>query len=495
MSLNWKEINLVLGELDLPGSQIQGVVQSTFDVLGLRLHKKGGGPGQKGVTRLLLVALTTGACRLHETFRAFPKSEKPLRFAQFLNSRIVNGRIEEAVQLGDDRIVRLTVRRGENRLRLYVRLWSNAANLVVTDEEGVILDAMRRLPGKGEVTGGRYAPETGIAVKPAGGGRQYEVRQLPDTGAGNGGAGFNARIDAYYAEHGNALSLEALREQARRDCAGSTARLTAALEKLRAKESGFAGAERLKEYGDIILANLSRVNPGDEWLEAQNFFDPAGGVIRIKLDAEREPAAQAEVYYGQYGKAKKGLADVRREIEAGERQLAEVAEKLSQLTAEDNPLVLAKLLRAGGTGKTGGAKKPGAPAKDKKRPGLSFQCGDWLVIVGRDAEENDALLRRHVKGDDLWLHARDFPGAYVFIRRRPGKTFPLEIMLDAGNLAIFYSKGRNTAAGDLFYTRVKYLRRAKNAPKGLVIPTQEKNLHIKLDEARLRRLETCRIRE
>jgi len=65
--------------------------------------------------------------------------------------------------------------------------------------------------------------------------------------------------------------------------------------------------------------------------------------------------------------------------------------------------------------------------------------------------------------------------------------------LDAGNLAIFYSKGRNNAEGDLFYTQVKYLRRAKNGPKGLVIPTQEKNLHIKLDENRLRKLESCRI--
>jgi predicted ribosome quality control (RQC) complex YloA/Tae2 family protein len=65
--------------------------------------------------------------------------------------------------------------------------------------------------------------------------------------------------------------------------------------------------------------------------------------------------------------------------------------------------------------------------------------------------------------------------------------------LDAGNLAIFYSKGRNNGEGDLFYTSVKHLRRVKDGPKGLVIPTQEKNLHIKVDEKRLRVLETCRV--
>ena len=489
MSLNWKEIDLVLEELDLAGAQIQGIAQSTFDVIGLRVHKKSGVPSKKGATRQLLIALTPGACRMHETFRAFPKSDKPLRFAQFLNSRVVNGWIEEAAQLGDDRIVRLLVRRGENRFRLYLRLWSNAANFIVTDETGAVLDAMRRLPKKGEVTGGRYAPEesAGNGAGSAGGrSREYEIRELPSAGES-----FNAKIDAFYAEHGNALSLEALREQARRECEGSMGRLQAALERLRIKETEFAGADRLREYGDIILANLAEIKPGDAWLEADNFFavEPGGaGKIRIKLDPDQSPSAQAELYYGQYGKAKKGLADIRREIEDGERELDEIEKKLQLLVAEDNPLVLAKLLRKGA------ARKPGSsPAKDKKRPGLTFKCGDWLIIVGRDADENDALLRRHVKGGDLWLHARDFPGGYVFVKQRPGKTFPLETLLDAGNLAIFYSKGRNNAEGDLFYTQVKYLRRAKNGPKGLVIPTQEKNLHIKLDETRLRKLETCRV--
>jgi predicted ribosome quality control (RQC) complex YloA/Tae2 family protein len=289
VSLNWKEINLILEELDLPGSQIQGTVQSTFDVIGLRLYRRRG-VGNGGTVNLL-IALTPGACRMHETFRPFPKTDKPLRFAQFLNSRIVNGWIEEAVQLGENRIVRLTVRRGEIRFRLYIRLWSNAANFIVTDENGTVLDAMRRLPKKGEVTGGRYVPEE----NPDSGGRhEYAIRDLP------GDNTFNKKIDDFYAESGGALSLEALREQAKRNCEGSIDRLTAALEKLRAKADDFASADRLREYGDIILANAAAVKPGDEWLEAKNFFaTDTGETIRIKLDSRKAPAAQAEHYYEQ----------------------------------------------------------------------------------------------------------------------------------------------------------------------------------------------------
>ncbi|MCL2271046.1 MAG: NFACT family protein, partial [Treponema sp.] len=484
------------------GSQIQGAIQSTFDVIGLRLHKKGS-------TNLLLVALSPGACRLHETFRAFPKSDKPLRFAQFLNSRIVNGWIEEAVQLGDNRIVRLLVKRGENRFRLYIRLWSNAANCIVTDEDGTVLDAMRRLPKKGEITGGHYAPEQDEAASQSGKSREYTIRELPEQEILEQERleqerhkidvkTFNAKIDSFYAEQGGALSLESLREQARRNCEGSICRLQAALQRLRDKEADFAAADRLREYGDIILANIAAVKPGDAWLEADDFFSGEGGMkVRIKLDPHKNPAAQAELYYEQYTKAKKGIADIRMEIESGEQELLLVEKKLETLLAEENPLVLAKLLSGGKLVKTGGVKPGPAAAQDKKRPGISFRHGDWLIIVGRDAAENDALLRHHVKGNDMWLHARDFPGSYVFIKQRPGKTFPLEILLDAGNLAIFYSKCRNTGEGDLFYTPVKYLRRAKNGPKGaqkgLVIPTQEKNLHVKLDEKRLKELESCRV--
>lgn len=472
MSLNWKEIDLVLEELDLPGAQVQKVMQSAYDVLGLQLYKAG-----RALT--LLVALTPGACRLHETFRAVPKSDKPLRFPEFLKSRIVGGRIEEARQLGHDRIVRIVLKRGDERFRLYIRLWSNAANLVVSGEDGTVLDAMRRSPKRGEVSGGRYAPEEELERRREEGDgkpeKDYGIRDLEGEGS------FNERLDAWYAAHGGALSLEALREQARKTYEGRIGRLAASLENLRKKRDDYADSERLREYGDLVMANLWAVQPGAAWLETENFY--SGGTIRIKLDPKKSPAANGEAYYEQYRKAKNGLGEVERELREGELELARLEESLARLLSEDNPLRLHKALRS---------ERRAPKAGDKKRPGLSFRRKEWLLIVGRDAAENDELLRRHVRGSDLWLHARDYPGSYVFIRSRPGKSVPLETLLDAGNLALFYSKGRNAGEGDLFYTPVKYLRRAKNGPKGLVIPTQEKNLHIKLDEERLRELERCR---
>jgi len=508
MSLNWKEINLILEELELEGAQIQSAVQSAYDVIVLRLHKT-------GKTRQVLISLSSGACRIHETFRAVPKSDKPLRFAQFLSSKIVNGWIIEAHQLGDNRIIFLKVKRHDTVFNMYIRLWSNAANFIVTDEENVVLDAMRRLPKKGEVTGKIFSADSvlnndhsknkslnqkddNLTDIPAGDPPQnikkiktYTVRDL------QGDESFNKKIDDFYASQGGALSLENLREQLRRNYEGSLGRINAALARLKEKEASFADAERFKNYGDLILSNLAAIKPGDKWFE----INDGNETIRIELNPQPgdrsegsrsfervTPAAMAGKYYEQYRKAKNGLGEIQREIEQGEQELKEVSEKLDKLLSETNPLILAKLLKQGGTITSAKLSK-----RDKSRPGLSFKKGDWLILVGRDARENDELLRRHVKGNDTWLHARDYHGSYVFVKQRAGKSIPLDILLDAGNLAVFYSKGRNNGEGDLFYTQVKYLRRAKDGPKGLVIPTQEKNLHVKLDDKRLRSLEGCKV--
>jgi predicted ribosome quality control (RQC) complex YloA/Tae2 family protein len=483
MSLNWKEIDLVLAELELEGCQIQKASQPAYDLLALDAYGA-------GHSRRILVALSPGACRIHETFLPFPKSEKPLRFAEFLKARLVNGRIEEAVQLGGNRIVRLTVRRGENRYRLYARLWSNAANVIVTDDEGMILDAMRRLPKRGEVSGGVYRPETAMSAPAAA--DKYSVRELPGEGS------FNKRIDAFYAEHGPALSLEKLREKAARVIGGGLNRLETALERLREKETDYQNAGRWKNYGDLIMTNIAAIEPGALWLECAA-FGSEGETFRIELDRTKSPAENAQTYYEKYRKAKSGLEAVRAEIREGEAEQEHLREMEARFLAETNPVVLDRLIRklsvsAGSFASTGSGVSERAVDAAKKRPGLSFQDGDWLFLVGRDGRENDELLRRHVRGNDLWLHARDYSGAFVFVKYRSGKTVPLEILLDAGNLALFYSGARGNGAGDCRYTQVKYLRRVKDGPPGKVIPSQEKNLSVTLDQKRLKKLETVRLR-
>jgi predicted ribosome quality control (RQC) complex YloA/Tae2 family protein len=470
LSLNWREIDRILAELQLPGVIIRQVYQPAHPLLVLELYR------DRASSRLL-ICFANPNCRLHLTTLKPANPQRPQRFVSFLRSRVRDGRIVNAVQLGRERIVRLEVVKGEDRLLLWVRLWGGAANLIVTDPEGTVLDALYRRPKRGEVSGGRYWPaaelwpETGTPNAEEE--DRFQVRELPGEGS------FNERVARYYEALEAGQERERLTAAVRSRLQRRESRLEAGLESLRGRRQESGRFEELKRCGELILAHLHEVRPGERWLTARAFDDPQLEV-RIELDPRATPAENAEAYFRRYRKAKAALERQEEDRQAQERELGTVRRELEQLAAETD--LAALRTRAAALTERKPERDKGSP------PGLEFASGLFRLLVGRSAAENDTLLRRHVRGNDTWLHARDAPGAYVFIRALPGKSVPLDTLLDAANLALHYSKAKGSGRGDVYYTQVKYLRRAREAKAGLVLPTQEKNLHVRLDPERLRRL-------
>jgi predicted ribosome quality control (RQC) complex YloA/Tae2 family protein len=76
----------------------------------------------------------------------------------------------------------------------------------------------------------------------------------------------------------------------------------------------------------------------------------------------------------------------------------------------------------------------------------------------------------------------------VVVRLPKQKTASLETMLDAGTLAVHFSKARGQLRVDVVYTLKKHVRKPKGSPAGTVVPSQTKTITVRLDEARLRRL-------
>ena len=152
MSLNCKEIDIVLSELDAQGAFIQDIVQPGYDSIALYLYKT-----SYNRAKCLYICLAPNECRLHETMRAIPKNKTPLRFMEFLKSHIKGSRITFCVQVGFERIIKLTLTHADENFIMYIRLWSGAANIVLCTESNIILDTMYRRPAKGEIAGGTFA--------------------------------------------------------------------------------------------------------------------------------------------------------------------------------------------------------------------------------------------------------------------------------------------------------------------------------------------------
>ncbi|MDZ7795161.1 MAG: NFACT family protein [Spirochaetia bacterium] len=475
MSLNWREIDLILEELHLENSSIQKIRQPDFKTLVLDLYA----PGNR---QSLFISLAQGKTRLHRLTRSF-KNQVPLqRFAQFLRSRIKGGKIRIAEQIGGERIVRLEISRGGETTLLYIRLWGGAANIIATDSSNIILDAFYRRPKRHEISGEYFNPQELIATakaKTTGDTppKKFIPRENPTS------MSFNQFIEQEYFNREIEQELGSLRERAETLHEKQIANIDSKLAELQRKSYDNEELEGLKQTGDLIMANLHLIQPGSKWVRLDDFYHE-NAPTEIELDPTLSPQQNGEAYYNKYRKAKRQREHLTEELanlKQSKRQLQQQAKQIDAIEGPEEQLQALKEFISQYSPKKG--EKTGTAA-----PGLRFQSGQFTILVGRTAKENDALLRHYVRGNDYWLHTRDYPGGYVFIKYISGKSVPLETLLDAGNLALHYSKGRTGGKAELYYTQVKYLRRAKEGPQGLVIPTQEKNISIELDEERIQRL-------
>jgi len=115
-----------------------------------------------------------------------------------------------------------------------------------------------------------------------------------------------------------------------------------------------------------------------------------------------------------FRKASSGLSDVSLELAKVREGQEALRAWLARLQNEQDPFVIAKALEKAGTVREKAI---------RKYPCVWIEYRDWTMLIGRSAKENDELLRRHVRGSDLWLHARDYSGSYVFVKARKSKTF------------------------------------------------------------------------
>jgi predicted ribosome quality control (RQC) complex YloA/Tae2 family protein len=477
MSLNWKEIEKVLAELSLEGCHIQGIRQPDFHSLVLELFRPGG-------ALRVYVNLAAGFSRIHRLNRKLSYPKVTQRFAEFLRARIRGGKIMAVEQAPGDRIFRMTVDRAGETTFLWFRLWGAASNIIALTGDGLVLDAYYRRPGRGEESGGRYAPPSLVALPDSSqetlpqtlGERKSEknfvVRSYPDT------VSFCDFIEEEYFRREDEEKRGKLLARLEKNFRVQEAKIHATIAGLEKRKQAYANPLRYKKAGDFIMQNLHALKKGDAWCTALDY--ETGGTLEIPLETGLSPYQNAQALYQKYKKAKGGLGIIEEEIENLRGALGRIGKQREQFLHEEN----IRILEA-----EAGKSEPRSAGKGKAASvGLQFSSGGFRILVGRTAAENDELLRRHVRGNDWWLHTRDCPGAYVFVKALPGKSVPLDILLDAGNLAVFYSRARSAGRAELYYTQAKYLRRAKGEKPGTVLPSHEKNLSIKLDQKRLERM-------
>ena len=248
------------------------------------------------------------------------------------------------------------------------------------------------------------------------------------------------------------------------------------------KEELLACADRdvLKMKGDLISANIYRLQKGDSNVDLENFYSEGMEVVSIKMNPRLTPSQNAQQYYSEYRKAataEKKLAEL---IITGEQEVLyidSVFDALTRSNSEDEVLELRLELAEQGYIKSSRLKSK--PPKQQKP--LEFLSSDgFTILVGRNNKQNDKLTLKIAEKTDIWLHTQNITGSHVVILAGD-KDVPDRTIEEAAILAAYNSKGRNSSQVPVDYAYIKYVKKPAGAKPGMVIFTNNKTAYVTPD--------------
>ncbi len=477
MSLSAAELSRVLRSLDA-----LGLVDSFLQKLSLAEPRSAllelRRPGRS--FRLLLCA-ESGRTRLHLVSARTAAPAVPFPFQGQLRAELLGRRLEALERLGEDRVLSFRFGApGAPARQLVAELTGRHGNLFLLDENGLILGSA--LPNlskqRANGAGARYQPPDRTKLGPAADGEERF--------AGVEGEALSHEFEALYSETDGAERRQAaLREQAR-PLRAARQRTLRTLERVRGDLERAGAAERERQMGELLRANLHQLARGAQRVTLTDYREDGAHLVEVELDPALSPKAQVERHFHRYRRLSHA------KVRAAAR-LAELNEELAKLEG-----ALTKLEAEGPASSIEGSAERRAPAQPpralsrgaaRRLPYREYLSSSGeRILVGKSARENDALTFKIAKGNDLWLHARGVEGAHVLIPLERGTEPKGETLREAALLAAASSRGASQGLVEVAVTRARYVRRARSGAPGSVTYSQERTLAVREDPERLRAL-------
>ena len=301
---------------------------------------------------------------------------------------------------------------------------------------------------------------------------------------------FSALLDSFYETRER---MERTRQRGAELIRAATTARDRLRRKLAVQEKDYEATQQrqqLRICGDLITANLYRMERGQTRLECENYYDPEGGSITISLDPLLTPQQNAAKYYKKYTKAKTAeqylaeqMAIARRDLEYLESVLEEIAEAEMEQDFLDirDELRQAGFLRSQGKGKK--------ELKRQAKPREFRTSSGFRVLVGRNNRQNDKLTLKDANHRDIWLHTQKIHGSHVILCTG-GAEVGEDTILEAAKLAAFYSQARESSNVPVDYTPVRFVKKPSGGRPGMVIYSTCRTVYVTPDAALVKQLQT-----
>ncbi|MBE6512486.1 MAG: fibronectin-binding domain-containing protein [Methanobrevibacter olleyae] len=229
---------------------------------------------------------------------------------------------------------------------------------------------------------------------------------------------------------------------------------------------------REKDYGWKEIGKTLKDAKKSGMADAQIFesMDPLGNItlriddVSIALDSKKSLPDNAEVYYEKAKKAKRKIKGALIAIENTKRQLADMEAKKEK--AMSNIMVPQKRV------------KKNLKWYEKLR---WFVSSDGILVVcGRDAGTNEAVVKKYLEQNDIYLHA-DIHGAPSVVAKVPSDSLNDNLLKELGEFSASFSSAwsKNFTSQDVYWVEPDQVSKTpvsgEFVPKGAFIIRGHRN--------------------
>jgi len=344
----------------------------------------------------------------------------------------------------------------ESGVSIVVALGRRARNVLLLSAEAVIDAALFQDDNTIHKIGDRFAASG-----------EDELTELP-TVAPTAEESISGALDRYYTESESADKFEKLAASAKRKISGEIAKRRKLLKNLALDIERHGDAENWKRFGDLLLANAATARRDGDAISVTDFFDAETPQIEIEGDRNKEIPEIAESYFRKYTKARNAAAVIEERIEIIDKEILKLDERLVEVETAIERRDEDYLSVATGEKRKAPESKPKKTDAELKGVRRFISTDGFEILVGKKATDNDYLSFRIAKSNDLWMHAADYPGSHVVVRNPNKKEIPQRTLLEAAELAAFYSSGKKQTKAAVNYTLKKHINKPRRSAPGLV---------------------------
>ncbi len=275
-------------------------------------------------------------------------------------------------------------------------------------------------------------------------------------------------LETYYAEKSTVTRIRQKSAELRRIVQTALERSYKKRDLQQKQQKDTEKREKYRVWGELLQTYGYQLSGGEKSITVPNYYED-NKEITIPLVPELTAQENAQKYFDRYGKLKRthqALLTLLEETEAETRHLESIRTSLDIAREEaDLTEIKRELQDSGYIKKHGGEKRK---AKVTSKPFHYLSSDGFHIYVGKNNYQNEELTFQFANGGDWWFHAKGIPGSHVIVKTE-GKELPDRVYEEAGQLAAYYSSGREAPKVEVDYIQKKHVKKPTAGKPGFVI--------------------------